>query len=65
MLINTSLNGPGDPLTETPEQSVDTLRNTGMHALAIPPFLWSSARSRPCPTRTGSARARPVASPVS
>jgi carbamoyltransferase len=39
ILINTSLNGPGDPLTETPEQSVATLRNTGMHALAIPPFL--------------------------
>ncbi len=39
VLLNTSLNGPGDPLTETPEQSIATLRNTGMHALAIPPFL--------------------------
>ncbi len=39
ILINTSLNGPGDPLTETPEQSIATLRSTGMHALALPPFL--------------------------
>ena len=39
VLINTSLNGPGDPLTETPQQSLETLRRTGMHALAIPPFL--------------------------
>ncbi len=39
VLLNTSLNGPGDPLTETPEQSVATLARTGMHALALPPYL--------------------------
>lgn len=37
VLINTSLNGPGDPLTESPAQSVATLGSTGMHALALPP----------------------------
>ncbi|MEV6923754.1 hypothetical protein AB0M46_04460 [Dactylosporangium sp. NPDC051485] len=26
MLLKTSLNGPGDPLTDTPEQSIETLR---------------------------------------
>lgn len=39
VLVNTSLSGPGDPLTETPEQSVKTLRTTNMHALAMPPYL--------------------------
>ncbi|MCK2213845.1 carbamoyltransferase [Actinomadura sp. ATCC 31491] len=39
VLINTSLNGPGQPLTETPEHSIDTLRTTGMHALVMPPYL--------------------------
>ncbi|MEV4469874.1 carbamoyltransferase C-terminal domain-containing protein [Nonomuraea sp. NPDC049504] len=39
VLINTSLNGPGEPLTETPEHSIETLRTTGMHALALPPYL--------------------------
>ncbi|QYC45629.1 Decarbamoylnovobiocin carbamoyltransferase [Nonomuraea coxensis DSM 45129] len=39
VLINTSLNGPGRPLTETPEHSIDTLRTTGMHALVMPPYL--------------------------
>ena len=60
VLLNTSLNGPGDPLTETPEQSLATLRATGMHALALPPYLvrkrteppvpgdgWESPRGRP------------------
>ncbi|MEV0379310.1 carbamoyltransferase C-terminal domain-containing protein [Nonomuraea sp. NPDC050643] len=39
VLINTSLHGPGEPLTETPEHSIETLRTTGMHALAMPPYL--------------------------
>jgi len=39
VLLNTSLNGPGDPLTETPAQSLATFRTTAMHALALPPFL--------------------------
>jgi carbamoyltransferase len=39
VLLNTSLNGPGAPLTETPADSVATFRATAMHALALPPFL--------------------------
>ena len=49
VLINTSLNGPGDPLTETPEQSIATLRSTGMHALALPPFLLRKRAEPPVP----------------
>jgi carbamoyltransferase len=51
ILLNTSLNGPGDPLTETPEQSIATLRNTGMHALALPPFLLRKREEPPVPGR--------------
>jgi carbamoyltransferase len=39
VLINTSLNGPGDPLAETPEDSLACLVQTNMHALLIPPYL--------------------------
>src|SRR5918998_4406275 len=39
VLLNTSLNGPGDPLTESPEDSLKTLRETGMHALVLGPYL--------------------------
>jgi carbamoyltransferase len=39
VLLNTSLNGPGDPLTETPEHSLATFRQTAIHALVLPPFL--------------------------
>ena len=49
VLINTSLNGPGDPLTETPAQSVATLQNTDMHALALPPFLIRKTEEPPIP----------------
>jgi carbamoyltransferase len=49
ILVNTSLNGPGDPLTETPRQSLETLRRTGMHALAIPPFLVRKVEEPPVP----------------
>jgi carbamoyltransferase len=49
VLINTSLNGPGDPLTETPEQSVETLRKTNMHALALPPYLLRKRDEPPVP----------------
>jgi carbamoyltransferase len=50
VLINTSLNGPGCPLTETPAQSIDTLRGTNMHAVAMPPYL---VRKRTEPTVPG------------
>lgn len=49
VLINTSLNGPGDPLTETPEQSIATLRSTHMHALALPPYLIRKREEPPIP----------------
>ncbi|MDQ3989055.1 MAG: carbamoyltransferase [Actinomycetota bacterium] len=39
VLLNTSLNGQGDPLTEAPEESIATLRVTGMHALVLGPYL--------------------------
>jgi len=39
VLLNTSLNGKGDPLCETPEDSLATFRTTAMHALVLPPFL--------------------------
>jgi carbamoyltransferase len=39
VLLNTSLNGPGDPLTETPADSLAAFRRTGMHALVLPPYL--------------------------
>jgi carbamoyltransferase len=49
VLINTSLNGPGDPLTETPAQSIDTLRKTNLHALALPPYLIAKRDEPPVP----------------
>lgn len=49
VLINTSLNGPGDPLTETPEQSIATLQSTNMHALALPPYLICKREEPPAP----------------
>jgi carbamoyltransferase len=39
VLLNTSLNGKGDPLVETPQDSLKVLTGTSMHALAMPPYL--------------------------
>jgi carbamoyltransferase len=39
VLLNTSLNGPGDPLAETPEDALACLTETAMHALLMPPYL--------------------------
>ncbi|MEV0620440.1 carbamoyltransferase C-terminal domain-containing protein [Nonomuraea sp. NPDC050404] len=52
VLINTSLHGPGEPLTETPEQSIETLRRTGLHALAMPPYLIRKEVEPPLPGDT-------------
>ncbi len=60
ILINTSLNGPGDPLTETPEQSIATLRNTNMHALAMPPYLIVKADEPHVPGEDWERPAKPV-----
>ena len=50
VLINTSLNGKGDPLTETPEDSMACLRGTAMHALVLPPYLIRKRDAVPVPT---------------
>ncbi len=49
VLLNTSLNGKGDPLTETPAHSLATFRTTAMHALALPPFLVRKPVDPPLP----------------
>ncbi|NUR92240.1 MAG: carbamoyltransferase [Nonomuraea sp.] len=49
VLVNTSLNGPGDPLTETPEQSIDTLLTTNLHALVMPPYVIRKRDEPPVP----------------
>jgi carbamoyltransferase len=49
VLINTSLNGPGDPLVETPDQAIECLQRTGLHALAMPPFLIRKRDEPPVP----------------
>jgi carbamoyltransferase len=49
VLINTSLNGKGDPLTETPEDSLACLTGTQMHALLMPPFLVRKRDASPVP----------------
>ncbi|MFL6129641.1 MAG: carbamoyltransferase [Mycobacteriales bacterium] len=51
VLLNTSLNGPGDPLTESPEDSLKTLRETGMHALVLGPYLVGKRDEPPLPPR--------------
>jgi carbamoyltransferase len=61
VLINTSLNGPGDPLTETPQQSIATLQNTGMHALALPPYLIRKVDEPPVPGQDWERPAKPLA----
>jgi carbamoyltransferase len=37
--LNTSLNGPGEPLVESPHDAVECLRTTDMHALVMPPYV--------------------------
>jgi carbamoyltransferase len=49
VLINTSLNGKGDPLTESPEDSIACLTGTQMHALVLPPFLIRKRGASPVP----------------
>jgi carbamoyltransferase len=56
VLLNTSLNGPGDPLTETPAHSLDTFRRTAIHMLAVPPFLVRKRSEPPFPRRTDANR---------
>lgn len=48
VLVNTSLNGPGEPLVETAEEALDLFRRTPLHALVAPPYL---VRKRAAPER--------------
>ncbi|NMH95523.1 carbamoyltransferase, partial [Pseudonocardia bannensis] len=47
VLLNTSLNGPGDPLAETPEDSLACLRDTALHGLVMPPYLIRKRHAEP------------------
>ncbi|MGC9665765.1 carbamoyltransferase [Planosporangium sp. 12N6] len=51
VLLNTSLNGPGDPLVETPQDALACLRKTDLHALAMPPYLIRKRVEPPVPVR--------------
>lgn len=48
-LLNTSLNGPGEPIAESPEDAVRLFEGSGMHALAMGPFLLARPEA-PCDT---------------
>jgi carbamoyltransferase len=39
VLLNTSFNGQGEPIIETPEEALACFEATRLHALAIPPYL--------------------------
>lgn len=39
VLLNTSLNGPGQPLVETPQDAFECFTTTAMHALVMSPYL--------------------------
>ncbi|HEX4813527.1 MAG TPA: carbamoyltransferase C-terminal domain-containing protein [Nonomuraea sp.] len=60
VLLNTSLNGPGEPMTETPDHSVATLRKTNLHALAMPPYLIRKRDEPPVPGKDWQPPARPI-----
>ncbi len=51
VLLNTSLNGKGDPVVEQPEEALACLATTGMHALAMPPYLVRKRLEPPVPSR--------------
>ena len=49
VLLNTSLNGKGDPLTESPADSLAVLVGTGMHALVLGEHLVVKKGATPVP----------------
>jgi carbamoyltransferase len=49
VLLNTSLNGPGDPLTETADHSLATFRQTDIHVLVLPPLMITKRDEPPLP----------------
>lgn len=48
-LLNTSLNGPGDPIVESPEDAVALFERSGMHALVLDSLLLARPEA-PCDT---------------
>jgi len=52
ILLNTSLNGPGQPLVESPQDAIECLRTTDMHALAMPPYLIHKRNEPDLPERS-------------
>jgi len=38
VLLNTSFNGPGQPIIETPQDAIEFLRGTELDALYLGPF---------------------------
>ncbi|NMH99765.1 carbamoyltransferase C-terminal domain-containing protein [Pseudonocardia acidicola] len=51
VLLNNPLSEPGDPLAESPEDSLACLQNTSMHALLMPPYLIRKRDEPPIPGR--------------
>lgn len=39
VLLNTSFNGPGEPIVETPEEAVACFRRNALDALVMPPYV--------------------------
>ena len=60
VLAGASLSGPGEPLAETAEHAIGTLRRTGLHALALPPYLIRKRDEPPVPGEDWQPPARPV-----
>lgn len=54
MVLNTSFNGPGEPIVCTPADAVRCFRETGMDLLAMGPFL-ARAQRKPPPAAEGAA----------
>jgi len=52
ILLNTSLNGPGQPLVESPQDAIACLRTTDMHALAMLPYLIRKRNEPDLPERS-------------
>jgi carbamoyltransferase len=49
VLLNTSFNGPGEPIIETPDEAVACFRRTPIHALVLPPYLIRKREEVPGP----------------
>jgi carbamoyltransferase len=51
VLLNTSFNGPGEPIVETLREAVDFFLQRPVHLLAVPPYLLRKRREVPHPLR--------------